>query len=197
MVSAKLIVLLTIEIAAITGAPYVEPEMSPCPKIAPFTKFSADRLLGKWYLAIMIMESYTEEFVEDNVCIHGELLRYNNTMLKQIWNVDNPMFAEEHSAIVELPTIIVEEGVWTIESPLGGEINATIISAEPDDHMILVFCGVKGIDKLHMWTVVVTRKSGILAPETLRLSAILVKHGYDPKTSRIISWRDCPDYKTI
>lgn len=48
-----------------------------------------------------------------------------------------------------------------------------------------------------MWTVVVTRNSGISAPETLRLSAILVRHGYNPLASKIISWKDCPIYTMI
>lgn len=68
----------------------------------------------------MVMESQNEEFVEDTVCIHGELLRYNNTMLKQIWNIDNPLLIGEHSATIELPTIEVEVGIWSIQNPLGG-----------------------------------------------------------------------------
>ncbi|XP_050542670.1 uncharacterized protein LOC126906270 [Daktulosphaira vitifoliae] len=192
-----IILLLTHDVLITNGAPYNESEMSPCPKIKPFTQVKVDQLLGKWYLAIMIMESFTEEFVEDNVCIHGELLRYNTTMLKQIWNVDNPMLMEDHSAVIDLPTIEIENNIWSIQSPLGGEIHTTIINAEPDNHAILVFCGLRGLDKLHMWTAVVTRKNGISAPETLRLSAILVKHGYDPRKSKIISWSNCPAYKTI
>lgn len=75
----------------------------------------------------MIMESFAEEFVEDNVCIHGELLRYNTTMLKQIWNIDHPMFMEDHSATFDLPTMVMENGIWSIQSPLGGIANIAII----------------------------------------------------------------------
>jgi hypothetical protein len=78
-----------------------------------------------------------------------------------------------------------------------GDIKATVIDADPDKHMILAFCGQKGFDSLHMWTVVVTRQNGITAPETLRLSAILVKHGYSPLASKIVSWKDCPIYTFI
>jgi len=70
----------------------------------------------------MVMESQNEEFIEDTVCIHGELLRYNNTVLKQIWNIDNPLLIDDHSAIIELPTTEVEAGVYSIQSPLGGII---------------------------------------------------------------------------
>lgn len=69
----------------------------------------------------MVMESQNEELVEDNVCIHGELLRYNNTMLRQVWNIDNPRIIGDHSATIELPTLVVEEGIWSIQSPLGGK----------------------------------------------------------------------------
>lgn len=75
-----------------------------------------------------------------------------------------------------------------------GEIRATVIDTDPDKHLILMFCGLKGSDSSHLWTVVVTRQNGISAPETLRLSAILVKHGYSPLSSKIISWKDCPIY---
>lgn len=78
-----------------------------------------------------------------------------------------------------------------------GDIRASVIDADPDNHLILTFCGQKELDSLHMWTIVVTRKNGISASETLRLSAILVKHGYDPLSSKIISWRDCPVYTMI
>lgn len=78
-----------------------------------------------------------------------------------------------------------------------GDIKATIIDADPEKHLILAFCGQKGLESLHMWTVVVTRQNGITAPETLRLSAILVKHGYDPIASKIISWKDCPIYSMV
>lgn len=81
--------------------------------------------MGKWFLAIMVIESEHEEFVEDSVCIHGELLRYNKTMLRQVWNIDNPQLIGDHSAVIELPTIEKEEGVWSIQSPLGGAIIIT------------------------------------------------------------------------
>lgn len=78
------------------------------------------QLLGKWYLAIMVMESQHEEFVEDSVCIHGELLRYNRTTLRQVWNIDNPQLIGDHSAVLELPMTEKERGIWMIQSPLGG-----------------------------------------------------------------------------
>lgn len=78
-----------------------------------------------------------------------------------------------------------------------GDIKAIVIDADPAKHLILAFCGQKGLDSLHMWTIVVTRQNGISAPETLRLSAILVKHGYSPLESKIISWKDCPIYTII
>jgi len=68
----------------------------------------------------MVIEAQNEEFVEDKVCIHGELLRYNKTMLRQIWNIDNPLLIGDHSAVIELPTIELEAGIWAIQSPLGG-----------------------------------------------------------------------------
>ncbi|XP_025203722.1 uncharacterized protein LOC112600649 [Melanaphis sacchari] len=172
-------------------------ELKPCPKIKPFNKVNIDQLLGKWFLAIMVIESEHEEFVEDGVCIHGELLRYNKTTLRQVWNIDNPLLIGDHSAVIELPTIENEAGIWSIQSPLGGEITATTIDADPDTHLILAFCGKKGSNSLHMWTVVVTRQNGISAPETLRLSAILVKHGYNPMASKIISWKNCPIYTMV
>lgn len=70
----------------------------------------------------MVMESQTEEFVEDNICIHGELLRYNKTMLRQVWNIDNPQVIGDHSATIELPTMELEGGIWSIQSPLGGKL---------------------------------------------------------------------------
>lgn len=70
----------------------------------------------------MVIESENEEFIEDNVCIHGELMRYNRTMLRQIWNIDNPLFIGDHSAVIELPTIELEPGVLSIQSPLGGKL---------------------------------------------------------------------------
>lgn len=76
--------------------------------------------MGKWFLAIMVIEAQHEEFIEDSICIHGELLRYNKTTLKQIWNIDNPHEIGDHSAVIELPTIVLEDGVWLIQSPLGG-----------------------------------------------------------------------------
>lgn len=78
--------------------------------------------MGKWFLAIMVIEAEHEEFIEDNICIHGELLRYNKTMLKQIWNFDNPLVIGEHSAVIELPTVELENGVWSVQSPLGGTL---------------------------------------------------------------------------
>lgn len=81
------------------------------------------QLLGKWFLAIMVIEAQHEEYVEDNVCIHGELLRYNGTMLRQVWNIDNPLEIGDHSAVIELPTIEMQEGIWSILSPLGGMLN--------------------------------------------------------------------------
>lgn len=69
----------------------------------------------------MVTESQNEELIEDNVCIHGELLRYNKTMLRQVWNIDNPRIIGDHSATIELPTIVMEEGIWSIQSPLGGK----------------------------------------------------------------------------
>lgn len=79
-------------------------------------------MLGKWYLAIMVIESESEEFVEDNVCIHGELMRYNKTMLRQVWNIDNFQLMGDHSAVIELPTVEIEPGVLSIQSPLGGTL---------------------------------------------------------------------------
>lgn len=70
----------------------------------------------------MVIESQNEEFIEDNVCIHGELLRYNKTMLRQVWNIDNPLLIGDHSATVELPTTELEAGIWSIQSPLGGKL---------------------------------------------------------------------------
>lgn len=78
-----------------------------------------------------------------------------------------------------------------------GDIRATIIDTDPDKHLILVFCGLTKSKLSHLWTVVVTRQSGISAPETLRLSAMLVKHGYNPLVSKIVSWKDCPIYTMI
>lgn len=78
-----------------------------------------------------------------------------------------------------------------------GDIKATVIDADPEKHLILAFCGKKGLESLHMWTIVVTRQNGISAPETLKLSAILVKHGYDPLASKIVSWKNCPIYNII
>lgn len=75
----------------------------------------------------MVIESENEEFVEDSVCIHGELMRYNKTVLRQVWNIDNPQFIGEHSAVIELPTIELEPGVLSVESPLGGKILKCII----------------------------------------------------------------------
>ncbi|XP_015371545.1 PREDICTED: uncharacterized protein LOC107167147 [Diuraphis noxia] len=183
--------------SACSGPIQGDQELKPCPKIKPFNKVNIDQLLGKWFLAIMVIESEHEEFVEDGVCIHGELLRYNKTTLRQVWNIDNPLLIGDHSAVIELPTIETEVGIWSIQSPLGGDITATIIDADPDTHLILAFCGKKGSEILHMWTVVVTRQNGIAAPETLRLSAILVKHGYNPMASKIISWKNCPIYTMI
>ncbi|CAH1738541.1 uncharacterized protein LOC114128378 [Aphis gossypii] len=189
---------LIIYVCSTHGVPIDDDQaLKPCPKITPFKKVNIDQLLGKWFLAIMVIESEHEEFVEDGVCIHGELLRYNKTTLRQVWNIDNPLLIGDHSAVIELPTIENEVGIWSIQSPLGGEITATIIDADPDAHLILAFCGKKGSDSLHMWTVVVTRQNGIAAPETLKLSAILVKHGYNPMASKIISWKNCPIYTMI
>jgi len=70
----------------------------------------------------MVIESEHEEFVEDGVCIHGELLRYNKTTLRQVWNIDNPLLIGDHSAVIELPTIENEVGIWSIQSPLGGAL---------------------------------------------------------------------------
>lgn len=81
-------------------------------------------MLGKWFLAIMVIESQNEEFIEDSVCIHGELLRYNKTMLRQVWNIDNPLLIGDHSAVIELPTKEEEVGIWSILSPLGGMVFA-------------------------------------------------------------------------
>lgn len=78
--------------------------------------------MGKWFLAIMVIESQNEEFVEDSVCIHGELLRYNKTILRQVWNIDNPLLIGDHSAVIELPTKVEESGIWSILSPLGGKV---------------------------------------------------------------------------
>lgn len=78
-----------------------------------------------------------------------------------------------------------------------GDIKAIIVDADHEKHLILAFCGQRGLDLLHMWTVVLTRQNGISAPETLRLSAILVKHGYSPMASKIISLTDCPIYTMI
>lgn len=68
----------------------------------------------------MVIESETQEFIEDSVCIHGEFMRYNKTMLRQVWNIDNPQFIGDHSAVIELPTIELEPGVLSVQSPLGG-----------------------------------------------------------------------------
>lgn len=73
-------------------------------------------------MAIMVIESQNEEFIEDSVCIHGELLRYNKTMLRQVWNIDNPLVIGDHSAVIELPTIEQEAGIWNVQSPLGGKL---------------------------------------------------------------------------
>jgi len=180
------------------GGPIEEEQgLKPCPNIKPFAGINIDQLLGKWFLAIMVIESQNEEFIEDNVCIHGELLRYNKTVLRQIWNIDNPLLIGEHSAVIELPTIELEPGVLSIQSPLGDNVKATIVEADPNKHLILAFCGQKGQELLHMWTIVVTRHNGISAPETLKLSAILVKHGYSPLASKIISWKNCPMYTML
>lgn len=82
-------------------------------------------MLGRWFLAIMVVESQHEEFIEDKVCIHGEILRYNQTMLKQVWNIDNPFLVGDHSAVVELPTVELEAGTWSVQSPLGGKLSIT------------------------------------------------------------------------
>lgn len=69
----------------------------------------------------MVIESQHEELIEDSVCIHGELLRYNKTTLRQVWNIDSPQLIGDHSAVIELPTT-EENGIWTILSPLGGKL---------------------------------------------------------------------------
>lgn len=80
----------------------------------------------------MVVEAQNEEFVEDSVCIHGELLRYNGTMLRQVWTIDNPLEIGDHSAVVELPTVELEKGIWSIVSPLGGKFK-TIFSLDNNE----------------------------------------------------------------
>nr|XP_018897063.1 PREDICTED: uncharacterized protein LOC109030521 [Bemisia tabaci] len=165
--------------------------LRPCPVLRPAKIVDLDELLGKWHLAYLILDAASEEYVENSLCVRGELQRLNETSLRQVWNVDMPGMMGEHSAVLDLPTRIVKPAVWTVLTPLGGEVKATVVDTDPKSYMVVSHCGMHHGTLVHLWTGIVTRAKKLGPMEQLQLTSLLIQHGFNPTVNKIITWNDC------
>lgn len=76
-----------------------------------------------------MLDSAREDFIETNICVTGELTRYNSTVVRQMWSVESYDAFNEPSAIFEFPTTVVRPGLWAVHTPLGGNLLCYLPSA--------------------------------------------------------------------
>jgi hypothetical protein len=74
--------------------------------------------MGKWNLAVLLIDEHLEQNEDDSSCIQGDFTKINGTAFEQTWDINTSQYG--YGAIMNLPTIITHSGDWTVMDPLGG-----------------------------------------------------------------------------
>jgi hypothetical protein len=74
--------------------------------------------MGKWNLAVLLIDESPGQFDEDSGCVHGTFEKINGTAFKQMWYINSTQYG--YGVFLNLPTIITHSGDWTVTDPLGG-----------------------------------------------------------------------------
>ncbi|KAL1132814.1 hypothetical protein AAG570_010766 [Ranatra chinensis] len=148
-------------------------------------------MVGPWHLSLLLLDSDRESFEEVDVCIKGQIEVYNQTSLKQQWRMLPTKPGDNPEAKFQVTTLLVRPAVWLINTPLGGQLKATVVAYKRDEFAVVVHCGWQHGDLVHMWTAAITR-SPVLTPQLrLQLTSALINTGYQPSMTKVITWSKC------
>jgi len=74
--------------------------------------------MGKWNLAVLLIDEHPEQYKDDSACVQGNFEKINGTAFEQMWYINSSQ--EGHGVLLNLPTIITHSADWTVTDPLGG-----------------------------------------------------------------------------
>lgn len=70
-------------------------------------------------------------------------------------------------------------------------MKATVFESDPSTYMMVTHCGQHRGKLVHLWTAAVTRSRVIPSALRLKLTKSLLRHGFDPDISKVITWETC------
>ncbi|XP_014288281.1 uncharacterized protein [Halyomorpha halys] len=181
--------ILSLIVPSLTFRYFDEEELKPCPKITPDSSVKIEMLTGRWQLSLLVLDAATEDIEESGACINGEVTVMNSTHMRQVWEMFTPYVENEPTATFELLTTSLRPGVWAVHTPLGGILSATVFDSNKN-YILVCHCGWHRGAEVHLWTAGVTR--GRLTPKVrMKLSKSLMKAGYHPSETKVITWSMC------
>jgi hypothetical protein len=74
--------------------------------------------MGKWNLAVLLIDERPEGYEDDSSCLQGNFEKINDTAFEQMWSINSSHYV--HRILLNIPTIITLSGDWIITDPLGG-----------------------------------------------------------------------------
>ncbi|XP_014246346.1 uncharacterized protein LOC106664840 [Cimex lectularius] len=178
-------------VASVNCHKYFETEQfKPCPRVNPVQDLNIKELQGSWHVSLIILDAATENLEESTVCITGDIIAFNTTHMKQTWNMYTPRMPNEPIGNIEFNVDVIKPGLWAVETPLGGELAATIFSYD-NDLILVTHCGWQNGHLVHLWTAGASRKNNSLnLTMRIKISSILLANGFDPSTTKIITWNN-------
>ncbi|XP_067014540.2 uncharacterized protein [Anabrus simplex] len=164
--------------------------LTACPNINSSIKSNIEKLVGKWYLAIILFDEDIEALEDENVCIKADFQYSNETFLNQEWSFEPT--SNNGGMTINMPTTIEDTSHWTALSPLGVPVHVTVLHVIHKSRMVLMFCADHHTGGVaHLWTAMLTRKKKLSHLDLVHMSAQLLELGFDPNSRQLITWHHC------
>ncbi|KAK7576193.1 hypothetical protein V9T40_012479 [Parthenolecanium corni] len=148
-------------------------------------------ILNAYYSISVLQPTNSNQQVDLLTSNVHRLLKMNQTTLIQIWKIALPELLHEEKTEIEFYTKIIEPGIWLVKSPLGGELQGTVLESDGKSYLLIVYCGYHKKNSAHFMTLAMSRSHIVTPQQRLHFMSLLVKHGYDPYQNRIVNWSDC------